>query len=85
MNDLIRMANDIARFHASYPEDEGVPMLAEHLNKFWAPSLRSRFHELMRDQPESFHPLVISCSPMVRCERSNPVRVEFADKHGTGG
>lgn len=82
---IIRMANDIARFHESYPEDEGMQMLSEHLNKFWHASMRTRFHELMAAQPESFHPLVVASAGMVRCAKTNPVSTAGMDLTGTGG
>ncbi len=33
---LVHMANDIARFYQSFPEDEAIQMVAEHINKNWA-------------------------------------------------
>lgn len=85
MSEIVKMANDIAGFHASFPEDEAKQMVSEHINKFWAPSLRAKFHEQMASDPVVFHPLVVACAGMVRCNQHNPVKVEFVDKGGTGG
>ena len=37
---LAHMANQIARFFASYPHDEAVAGIADHLRKFWEPRMR---------------------------------------------
>jgi formate dehydrogenase subunit delta len=41
--DLTRMANQIADFFASYPPDEAVPGVADHIVKFWPPDMRQAF------------------------------------------
>ena len=85
MADIVKMANDIANFNAAYGDEAGVQMIAEHLNKFWHHSMRSRFHEQIAADPTVFHPLVIKAAGLVRCEVTNRIKVEFTDKHGTGG
>ena len=82
MIDLIKMANDIARFWQSYPDDEAIDMFAEHINKFWEPTMRSRLFE--QDQSQLL-PLVINSLGKVRSDKYNPVKVEFKEKIGTGG
>ena len=44
---LVRMANQIATFFQSKPHDEGVPGVAEHINKFWEPRMRRHFFEMV--------------------------------------
>lgn len=85
MDSIIRMANDIARFHESCQPDEGMKLVAEHLNKFWPPAMRARFFELVQSDPSGFHPLVVAGAGMVRCNTHNPIKVEMMDKSGTGG
>ena len=85
MADLVKMANDIANFHAGYPEAQAQQMLAEPLNKFWHRSMRARFHQQIAEDSSVFHPLVVACAGMVKCDTLNPVKVEFVDKHGSGG
>lgn len=85
MDSIVRMANDIAQFHTSYTDEEGRQLVAEHLNKFWPPSMRARFHELIEVEPDGFHPLVLSCAGMVRCDRRNPVNLAGMDRSGSGG
>jgi formate dehydrogenase subunit delta len=68
---LIRMANQIATFFASQPEAERVEGVAAHINKFWEPRMRRRFHELVDGGAEGFLPLVIAASAKIR--RPEPV------------
>lgn len=37
---MIHMANQIAAFFASYPREEGVAGVANHLKLFWEPRMR---------------------------------------------
>lgn len=85
MSELIRMSNDIAKFYESYPADEGSCLIAEHINKFWPPSMRSKFFDILDTQQESFHPLVIQSAPLIRCEKRNPISLANMDRTGTGG
>lgn len=85
MNNIVRMANDIAGFHTSFSEDEAKQMVSEHINKFWAPPLRTKLFEQIAADPSVFHPLIIACSSMVKCEQHNPIKPVFVEKGGTGG
>lgn len=85
MNEIVRMANDIATFHSSFPEDEAKQMLAEHLNKFWAPPLRTKFFEQLAADPTAFHPLAVASASMIKCNQHNPIKPVFVEKGGTGG
>jgi formate dehydrogenase subunit delta len=37
---LVYMANQIGRFFASQSDDKAVPLIADHLVKFWDPRMR---------------------------------------------
>jgi formate dehydrogenase subunit delta len=37
---LVYMANQIGKFFASQAEDKAVPLIADHLAKFWDPRMR---------------------------------------------
>jgi formate dehydrogenase subunit delta len=39
---LVYMANQIATFFASRPEQEAVTEIADHLRKFWEPRMRKK-------------------------------------------
>lgn len=85
MSDIVRMANDIAGFHTSFPEGEAKQMVSEHINKFWPPSLRTKFFEQINADPSVFHPLIVASSGMVKCNQHNPINPVFVEKGGTGG
>ena len=82
---LIHMANDIARFHQSFPEDEAIQMVAEHINKSWAPSMRQKLFEEFQAHPCSFDNLIAKSLLRVNSDKYNPVKAEFREKDGTGG
>jgi formate dehydrogenase subunit delta len=63
---LIRMANQIATFFLSQPENVRVDGVATHINKFWETRMRARFFDLI-DQPDAgFLPLVIEASSKIK-------------------
>lgn len=39
-DELVRMANQIARFFAAYPEADAVDGVRDHLVHFWDPAMR---------------------------------------------
>jgi len=57
IDDLVRMANQIAAFFAPYPKEEAVAGVSEHLRKFWDPSMRVALIEAQRVGPTGLHPL----------------------------
>jgi formate dehydrogenase subunit delta len=38
---MVHMANQIAGFFASYPRDQAIDSVADHLKKFWEPRMRA--------------------------------------------
>ena len=60
MNDqtLVRMASQIADFHAPYTEAERIEGIATHLRKFWDPRMRERLIALS-EAPDPPLPAVI--------------------------
>lgn len=63
---LVYMANQIARFFASKPHAEGIEGIAEHLNSFWEPRMRSQFFALLDGGNAGFHPLVVEAAAKIR-------------------
>ncbi len=53
---LVMMANQIAAFFAAQGEARAVPAIAEHIQKFWDPVMRSKFLGVAQDA--ELHPLV---------------------------
>ena len=63
---LIYMANQIAQFMESKKHDEGVALLASHINDFWEPRMRRQFFELVDAGGNGFRPLVLEAAPNSR-------------------
>ena len=56
---MVHMANQIAQFFASYPHEESVAGIANHLQKFWEKRMRQQLHEFIVDGGNGLNPLVI--------------------------
>lgn len=84
-NSLIRMANDIAAFHQSLADDEAMQMVSEHINKFWAPSLRRQLFEVFQNDPGLFDNLIAKSLRKVSCQTYNPITADIRELTGTGG
>lgn len=63
---IIRMANQIARFMESKPHDEGVDLLASHINDFWEPRMRTKLFAYLDQGNPDFRPLVVEAAPKIR-------------------
>lgn len=59
-DNLIKMANQIAQYFASQPDQEqAVLSVRNHLQMFWAPSMRKELLALQTEHHgENLHPLV---------------------------
>lgn len=63
---MCRMANQIARFFASKPEDEAAVGIAKHISEFWEPRMRSQLLEHAARGGAGLDPLVIAALPSIR-------------------
>jgi formate dehydrogenase subunit delta len=63
---LVRMANQIATFFASQPEEVRVDGVATHINKFWEKRMRRRFFDMIDAGIGGFLPLVLLASAKIR-------------------
>jgi formate dehydrogenase subunit delta len=63
---ITRMANDIAKFMESKPHDEGVSLLASHINDFWDPRMRRQLFEILDAGGAAFRPLVRDAAAAIR-------------------
>lgn len=63
---LARMANQIATFMASKPRDEGLTLLAAHINDFWEPRMRRQLFAILDAGGAGLHELVIAAAPTIR-------------------
>ena len=66
MQKLIRMANQIATFFLSQPEDIRAEGVATHINKFWEPRMRRHLFEHLDHGGEGLLPLVVQASTLIR-------------------
>jgi formate dehydrogenase subunit delta len=63
---IARMANDIAKFMESKPHDEGVDLLASHINDFWEPRMRKQLFEVIDTGGAGLRPLVLEAAAKIR-------------------
>jgi len=63
---IARMANDIAKFMESKPHDEGVTLLASHINDFWNPRMRRQLFDLIDAGGAGLRPLVLEAAAGIR-------------------
>jgi len=59
LRDIVRMANQIASFFASYPHDEAVHGVADHLTHFWDPRMRAHLREIIKSGGHGLSPLAL--------------------------
>jgi len=74
IDNLVTMANQIGTFFASYPDrQEGRTEIANHLQRFWEPRMRSRlFSHIDETQGEGLSPMVIEALLEHRREHMPP-------------
>jgi formate dehydrogenase subunit delta len=63
---LVYMANQIAKFMESKPHDEGVSLLASHVNDFWEPRMRRQLFEVVDAGGTGLRPLVLEAAPLIK-------------------
>jgi formate dehydrogenase subunit delta len=63
-NKIVRMANQIATFFKSQPENERLEGIASHINKFWEPRMRKQFFDEL-EAGAAFDPLVVEAATKV--------------------
>lgn len=69
---LVTMANQIGAFFASYPDQqEARDEIAAHLQRFWAPRMRTQLYEhIDQNDGEGLMPLVQEAITAHRAERT---------------
>jgi formate dehydrogenase subunit delta len=56
---MVHMANQIAMFFASYPHDEAVDGVTDHLKSFWEPRMRKQIIDYVSAGGHGLHALAI--------------------------
>jgi formate dehydrogenase subunit delta len=56
---IIRMANQIAAFFASYPQEEAVAGVRKHIKDFWEPRMKAQIRAEVAAKNAGLNPLVV--------------------------
>lgn len=63
---LAAMANQIGDFFKSYPDEEAVAAIADHINQFWTKRMREDFRTGFETDMATLSPLVRQARAKVR-------------------
>lgn len=85
MNDekIVRMANQIASFFRSYPEDEARKGIHDHLKAFWTPRMREALASYASRDGRNLDPLVVKALQPPEAAK-NPIEKEVAGPETVG-
>jgi formate dehydrogenase subunit delta len=75
---LVRMANQIASFFRSYPDDEAVAGIHKHIVAFWTPKMRHALEAFGPTEGSGLDPLAMKAISE-RPEAESPVRAATRD------
>lgn len=56
---MVHMANQIALYFASYPKEEAVAGVADHLQKFWERRMKQQIIQYIAQGGNGLHELVV--------------------------
>ncbi len=56
---MVHMANQIAVFFASYPKEEAVAAVTDHLKKFWEKRMRKQIVEYVANGDGGLHEIAL--------------------------
>ena len=73
------MANQIAMFFDSYPHEEAVAGVADHLKKFWEKRMRIQLHAHIDNGGAGLHKLVVEAERLL----DRPVLPQAASQEHT--
>lgn len=74
---LGRMANQIATFFRSYPDEEAIAGIHEHIVAFWSPTMRRDLSARVANDVTGLDPLVVAAVRAISTGTS-PARKEAA-------
>jgi formate dehydrogenase subunit delta len=80
---LVRMANQIAAFFRSYPQDEAVAGIHKHIVAFWTPRMREQLVAYCAEADHGLDPLALTALHITPKARS-PIRDAVTDPHEQG-
>ncbi len=80
---LVRMANQIAAFFRSYPQDEAVAGIHKHVTAFWTPRMRDQLVTYCEEADHGLDPLALTALKITPKAKS-PIRDAVTDPHEQG-
>lgn len=63
---VVYMANQIATFFETQPAASAAAGVADHINSFWEPRMRTQILAILDQGGEGLKPLVIEAAPLIR-------------------
>lgn len=81
---LVRMANQIASFFQSYPEDQAVRGIHDHLVAFWTPAMRAALLAKVHQGGQGLDPLVTKAL-LAFPDGKSPIEKNVAGREQGGG
>jgi formate dehydrogenase subunit delta len=63
---MVHKANSIASFFASYPREEAIAGVANHIQSYWEPRMRRQLHAFIASGGTGLHALVIEAEKRLR-------------------
>ena len=65
-NNMVHTANQIALNFASYPHEEAVSRVANHLQSFWEQRMKKQLHEYVAQGGAGLHELVLEAEKQLK-------------------
>jgi formate dehydrogenase subunit delta len=59
---MVHMANQIAQFFASYPHEEAVAGVADHIQKFWEKRMRQQLNDYIASGGSGLNELALEAA-----------------------
>ncbi|SDN57570.1 formate dehydrogenase subunit delta [Methylobacterium phyllostachyos] len=81
---LLRMANQIASFFRSYPEEEAVAGIHKHIVAFWTPKMVSKLEAALPEMGERADTLVQRALRGAEPQAESPIRPATRDPQKLG-
>ncbi|HEX6092761.1 MAG TPA: formate dehydrogenase subunit delta [Dongiaceae bacterium] len=66
---LVHMANQIADFFSSYPQEQAVAGVADHLHKFWDPRMRKQIIEYVGTDGAGLRDIALAAIKQLAAEK----------------
>lgn len=73
---LAHMAGQIAEFFKSYPEEEAVAAIADHINQFWSWRMREDFVAAFSQDGTALEPLVAKALGKIKGKRPSGIAAQ---------